>query len=137
MNWKIIERNDGHPVLCTGYPVGNWFRTLISIAYQKYPCPSATIGMSYGKYVNLRNNPASPINARKTNGFFVEFSNVLTIFNFVDNLKQHFSCVFQFFSLTTLTNEYNRIPVINKTTAISVAPAPINVKFVFRLPTSV
>ena len=28
------------------------------------------------KYTNLRNNPASTINTRKTIGFFVEFSNV-------------------------------------------------------------
>ena len=28
------------------------------------------------------------INTRKTIGFFAEFSNVLTIFNFVDNLRQ-------------------------------------------------
>jgi hypothetical protein len=43
-------------------------------------------GTSYGKYINLRNNPVSPINTRKTIGFFVEFSNVLTMVNFADNL---------------------------------------------------
>jgi hypothetical protein len=59
---------------------------LISIAYQKYPCESPNSGISYGKYINLRSNPASPINPRKIIGFFAEFSNVLTIFNFVDNL---------------------------------------------------
>ena len=60
---------------------------LMSIAYQKYPCESIMSGTSYGKYINLRNNPVSPINTRKTIGFFVEFSNVLTISNFVDNLR--------------------------------------------------
>ena len=48
---------------------------------------SSNSGMSYGKYTNLRNNPPSPINIRKTIGFFVEFSSVSIIFNFVDNLR--------------------------------------------------